>query len=52
MMKVIVRSYCDLKCGGHVLGNNSGGVDWLEDKSGGDVTKNKSYYTEGHGDFN
>ncbi|AQL00750.1 hypothetical protein ZEAMMB73_Zm00001d044738 [Zea mays] len=30
-------------------GNNSVGVDWLEDKSGGDVAKNKSYCTEGHG---
>jgi hypothetical protein len=35
-----------------VLGNNSEGVDWLEDKSGGDVGKNKSDYTEGHDDFN
>jgi hypothetical protein len=39
-------------CGGHVLGNNSGGFDWLKDKSGGDVGKNKSDCTEGHGDFN
>ncbi|PWZ38628.1 hypothetical protein Zm00014a_013222 [Zea mays] len=33
-------------------GNNSGGVDCLGDKSGGDVGKNKSDCTEGHGDFN
>ncbi|KAL5676547.1 hypothetical protein ACJX0J_012678, partial [Zea mays] len=30
----------------HNEGNNSDGVDWLEDKSGGDVGKNKSDYTE------
>jgi hypothetical protein len=35
-----------------VLGNNSGGVDCLEDKSGSDVGKNKSDCTEGNGDFN
>jgi hypothetical protein len=35
-----------------VLGNNLGGVDWLEDKSDGDVGKNKSNCTEGHSDFN
>ncbi|AQL03106.1 hypothetical protein ZEAMMB73_Zm00001d045752 [Zea mays] len=30
-------------------GNNSGGIDWLEDKSGGDISKNKSDCTEGGG---
>ncbi|AQK97707.1 hypothetical protein Zm00014a_014103 [Zea mays] len=40
----VTQDICDidLQCG-----NNSGGVDWLEDKSGGDVGKNKSDCTEG-----
>jgi hypothetical protein len=29
-----------------VLGNNSGGFDWLKDKSSGDVGKNKSDCTK------